>query len=48
MITSEESKRFLELVQKLAKLSPDEIRQLNVQAVQDRLTNRDRDNRGIF
>jgi 2-methylcitrate dehydratase len=48
MITSEESKRFLELVQQFSKLSPNDVRQLNVQAVQDRLTHRERDNRGIF
>ncbi|HTL29367.1 MAG TPA: MmgE/PrpD family protein, partial [Tepidisphaeraceae bacterium] len=48
MITSEESKRFLEIVQKLPTISAGEVRQLTVQAVQDRLTHRERDKRGIF
>ncbi len=48
MIATEESKRFVELAERLAKLGPDEVRNLNVEAIQDRLTHRERDNRGIF
>lgn len=48
MITSEEGTRFVALAERLATLSADDVRHLNVQAIQDRLTHRERDNRGIF
>jgi len=48
IITPDESKRFLGLVENLSNLSPDEILQLNVQVPLDKIELKERDNRGIF
>jgi 2-methylcitrate dehydratase len=48
LIAADESKRFLELVQRLPKLSPAEIGELNVALPPEKLTCATRDKRGIF
>lgn len=48
IISADESKRFLDLVQRLPELSPAEVQQLNVQMPQESLTHRVRDDKGIF
>jgi 2-methylcitrate dehydratase len=48
VISSEESKRFLELVQRLPQLTAAEICELNVALPPDKLTCATRDQRGIF
>lgn len=48
IITPEESKRFLDLVQRLPELTPAEVQQLNVQIPLETLTHSKRDEKGIF
>jgi len=48
VITPEESKRFLTLVQRLPELTALEVQQLNVQVSLETLTQSKRDDRGIF
>lgn len=48
MMDPREGERFLELVQNLEKLSPEELMQLNVQLDPKTLKNSERDQRGIF
>lgn len=48
IISSEESQRFLTLVQRLPELTPAEVQQLNVQMPLETLTNNKRDEKGIF
>ena len=48
LITPEESKRFLDTVQRLPELKPEELLGLNVQMPLDTVTQNARDTRGIF
>lgn len=48
ILTSTETERFLEVVQRLPQLKADELGQLNVQVVSTKLEKNKRDNRGIF
>lgn len=48
IVTAEESKRFLDLVQNLPQLSAAQVQELNVQIPLDKLINNARDEKGIF
>lgn len=48
LITAEESKRFLDLVQNLPKLTAAQVQELNVQMPLEKLTQHTRDEKGIF
>ena len=48
ILTSAETERFLDVVQRLPQLKAEELIQLNVQVEKDRLANNKRDDRGIF
>ncbi len=48
IVSPTEGARFIALVEKLEKLTPEEILQLNVQVNPEQLTHRERDRRGIF
>ncbi len=48
IITAKESERFLDAVQNLANLKAGELSQLNVEVPLEKLTHRERDDRGIF
>ena len=48
LISQEESKRFLSLVEKLPSLSPEEVQQLNVVLLADKLRANEGNSKGIF
>ena len=48
LITSEEAQRFYALIENLGNLSANELCQLNVQVMAEKLTHSERDQRGIF
>ncbi len=48
IIEKAERNRFIDLVQNLSDLTPEQVQQLNVQVTIDRLLNNKRDSKGIF